>query len=103
MRIPQHRTAGQLLGRRLLGSAALLAVAMLVGGAAVLGERLVPANVDASQQAAANRKIEFNRNIAPIFEAKCLTCHGDAVHQSGLRHKGGSGSVVLSPPQSLSA
>jgi len=89
--------------RRRSRSAALLAVAMLVGGAAVRGGRLMPANVAATQQAAANRRIKFNRDIAPVFESKCVTRHGDAVQQSRLCHKGGSGCVVLSTPQSPSA
>ncbi len=35
--------------------------------------------------AQAERKIDFNRDVRPIFEARCIKCHGAEKPQSGLR------------------
>jgi ankyrin repeat protein len=34
---------------------------------------------------AANRKIDFEKDVQPILSQKCYSCHGDVVQQSGLR------------------
>src|ERR1051325_3371208 len=34
---------------------------------------------------AANRKIDFEKDVQPILSQKCHSCHGDDVQQSGLR------------------
>jgi ankyrin repeat protein len=33
----------------------------------------------------ANRKVDFVKDVQPILEQKCYSCHGDDVQQSGLR------------------
>ncbi len=34
---------------------------------------------------AANRKVDFEKDVQPILEQKCHSCHGEAAQQSGLR------------------
>jgi ankyrin repeat protein len=34
---------------------------------------------------AADRKIDFEKDVQPILSQKCYSCHGDVVQQSGLR------------------
>src|SRR5438270_5029285 len=34
---------------------------------------------------AANRKVDFEKDIQPMLEQKCYSCHSDEVQQSGLR------------------
>src|SRR5947207_11202 len=41
--------------------------------------------VSASPAPAADRKIDFNRNVQPIFATHCFACHGDKKQKSGLR------------------
>lgn len=51
--------------------------------------------------------IDFNKQVRPIFEAKCLGCHGKSQQQSGLRLdkrqnalRGGDYGAVISPGRS---
>ncbi len=50
---------------------------------------ILPVSVLHAQQkqipAALERKIEFDRDVKPIFEKYCLDCHGSDVQESGLR------------------
>jgi len=34
---------------------------------------------------AANRKIDFEKDVQPLLAAKCYSCHGEEIQQSGLR------------------
>src|SRR5215470_14724591 len=34
---------------------------------------------------AANRKVDFEKDVQPILSQRCYSCHGDDVQQSGLR------------------
>jgi ankyrin repeat protein len=34
---------------------------------------------------AASRKVDFEKDVHPLLEQKCFSCHGDDVQQSGLR------------------
>ncbi len=63
----------------------MLAITMLVACAVVLAGRLAPAIEPEAQQTATARTVDFAHDIAPIFEGQCITCHGEAVQQSGLR------------------
>jgi len=33
----------------------------------------------------ANRKIDFEKDVQPMLEQKCYSCHGEEAQQSGLR------------------
>jgi mono/diheme cytochrome c family protein len=55
-------------------------------------------------QTAANANVRFERDVAPIFAAKCVACHGPARQTSGLRlddpaaaMQGGYGGKVVIP------
>src|SRR6478735_12162293 len=58
----------------------------------------------------ANHRIDFSKEIQPIFEASCIKCHGRGKNKGGLRIdtretllKGGdSGAVVISGKSSES-
>jgi ankyrin repeat protein len=56
---------------------------------------------------AANRKIDFEKDVQPILSQKCYVCHGDEVQQSGLRLdkrqnalRGGDYGPVINPGNS---
>lgn len=36
-------------------------------------------------QAAAQARVDFARDVQPIFKQNCISCHGPAVHQNGFR------------------
>jgi mono/diheme cytochrome c family protein len=44
-----------------------------------------PAQQPAKLPAAADRKIDFARDIRPIFAHSCFACHGPEIHKNGLR------------------
>ena len=55
---------------------------------------------------AANRKIDFEKDVQPILSQKCYSCHGEDVQQSGLRLdkrqnalRGGDYGPVINPGQ----
>jgi len=56
----------------------------LATGVLVRAERVDPA-LAASDDAKTHRKIDFNQAIKPIFEGRCIKCHGDEKPQAGLR------------------
>ena len=49
---------------------------ILIGSLAIAQTKLPPA---------ANRKIDFEKDVQPLLAQKCYACHGDDVQQSGLR------------------
>src|SRR6516225_1870575 len=53
------------------------AILLLVTVSLALADHKLPA--------AANRKIDFEKDVQPLLEQKCYACHGDDVQQSGLR------------------
>ncbi|MBI1940526.1 MAG: DUF1553 domain-containing protein [Acidobacteria bacterium] len=85
MRGIPYRKTGRFHERKTAWSAALLGIAMLGGGAAVLAGRLAPEIQSETRQAATARTVDFTRDIAPIFQTQCVTCHGAEIQQSGLR------------------
>jgi uncharacterized protein DUF1553/uncharacterized protein DUF1549/cytochrome c len=59
---------------------------------------------------AADRQVSFSKDILPIFQASCWTCHGATVQSSGLdlrtresAMKGGEHGVVLAPGKAESS
>src|SRR5262245_47722373 len=62
-----------------------------------------PVRIDASKlPPAAQGPIDFQRDIKPIFDRSCLSCHGPAKQRGGLRLddgtaalKGGNSGVVI--------
>src|SRR5262249_18514697 len=65
---------------------------------------------DVALPRAASRKIEFRRDIQPIFAANCYSCHGPAKQKSDLRLdrkalalRGGAEGPVLVPGDSASS
>lgn len=52
------------------------AVLIVTGSVALVAGPLPPS---------ANRKVDFAKDVQPILEQKCYSCHGEAVQQSGLR------------------
>ena len=52
------------------------AVLFVTGSVALIAGPLPPS---------ANRKVDFAKDVQPILEQKCYSCHGDTVQQSGLR------------------
>ncbi|MFV1965196.1 MAG: PSD1 and planctomycete cytochrome C domain-containing protein [Pirellulaceae bacterium] len=63
-----------------------------------------PANAENEElPAAAKRQVDFARDVQPIFQAKCLSCHGPEEQESGFRldigasalEGGDSGKAVL--------
>jgi len=53
--------------------------------AAMLLAMSVELNAGDQLPAPANRKIEFVKDVQPIFEAKCLSCHGAKKQESAFR------------------
>jgi mono/diheme cytochrome c family protein len=49
------------------------------------GDAPTPEADSGAQGAKADRKIDFNRDVEPIFEARCIKCHGAEKPQAGLR------------------
>lgn len=87
------------LGGSWLAGAALLAVAPGALAAAPVDESKLPP--------ATTNKIDFLRDIKPIFDAQCLKCHGPEKPKSGFRLdnregvlKGGENGVDVIPGQS---
>jgi len=65
------------------------------------------AQTSAKLPAPAEVRVEFERHVKPILEAKCFGCHGPTVQQSGLRLdrrqnalRGGDYGVVIVPGKS---
>ena len=59
---------------------------------------------------AATKKVDFARDVAPIFEARCSMCHGPQQQMSGLRLdqkaaalKGGHSGAVIIPRDSANS
>lgn len=57
-----------------------------------------------SRTSAADKKIDFQRDIAPILQKRCLGCHQDRIRQGGLAlhsalemHKGGESGEIIDP------
>ena len=57
-----------------------------------------------SRTSAADKNIEFQRDIAPILQKHCLGCHQDRIRQGGLAlhsavdiYKGGESERLLTP------
>src|SRR5688572_28880874 len=82
--------------KRSLGLRCLAALLMAVGFAlpAVVGQQ-------------ADRKIDFEKDVAPIFQARCYECHGPKKQESGFRldlksaaMKGGDNGLVIVPGKS---
>ena len=40
---------------------------------------------DTKMPQAASRKVDFEKDVHPLLEQKCFSCHGDDAQQSGLR------------------
>jgi len=64
------------------------------------GTLTVPAKAPSSPQPAAAR-VDFVRDVQPIFRQHCIGCHGPTIHQNGLRldrrhnaMRGGTGPVI---------
>src|SRR5262249_58814996 len=41
--------------------------------------------IQAQMPPAADRKIDYTRDVQPLLAQKCYSCHGEDVQQSGLR------------------
>ena len=52
------------------------AVLLVTGSVALVAAPLPPS---------AHRKVDFTKDVQPILEQKCYSCHGETVQQSGLR------------------
>ncbi len=57
-----------------------------------------------SRTFATEKKIDFQRDIAPILQSRCLSCHQDRIRQGGLAlhsdlemHKGGESGEIIDP------
>src|SRR5438552_4158321 len=82
--------------------AILVSVGLLLAGMAGAAEDKAP--VAKSLPAATPGNVDFQRDIQPIFERACLSCHGPVKQRSGLRLdrksealKGGDSGVVIRP------
>jgi ankyrin repeat protein len=71
---------------------------------------MLPASGASKLPPSAEVKIDFNRDIKPIFEQHCLGCHGKTQQQSGLRLdkrqnalRGGDYGAVIMPGDSASS
>ncbi len=49
------------------------------------GLRMTATPPSQGAEAAAMAKVDFARDVQPIFRQKCVGCHGPTVHQNGLR------------------
>ena len=59
------------------GAGAIFLAAMFMAGAILKAEKAKPAPAaSANPEASTAHKIDFNRDIAPIFQASCVACHG---------------------------
>jgi len=50
---------------------------LMLAGALAFGQSKLPP--------AANKRVDFEKDVQPLLEQKCYSCHGDEVQQSGLR------------------
>ncbi len=71
---------------------------------------MLPASAASKLPPPAEVKVDFNRDIKPIFEQHCLGCHGKTQQQSGLRLdkrqnalRGGDYGAVIMPGDSASS
>ncbi len=86
------------------GASAIFLAAMFMAGAILKAEKPKPTPAaSAGRVAAPAHRIDFKRDIAPIFQASCVACHGAEKPQGQLRldsetavqRGGASGKVIL--------
>ncbi len=74
--------------------------------AVVLAVGLAISRTAAAEPAApsASKDVKFDADVAPIFKAKCVRCHGEKTRKSGLDlstvagiRRGGSGGAIVAP------
>ena len=91
--------------RNVCGAGAIFLAAMFMAGAILKAEKAKPAPAaSANPEAATAHKIDFNRDIAPIFQASCVACHGAEKplgqlrldSETALLRGGASGNVIVS-------
>ena len=89
---------------------ALLVPVTLLGGLFFTAARFEPAGQAAQVREAASEKIDFARDVAPIFAASCYACHGEQQQQGKMRLdskgallKGGISGRVVIPGNSLAS
>lgn len=65
---------------------------------------LIPLLLVSSRISAAENKIDFQRDIAPVLQSRCLGCHQDRIRQGGLAlhssmelKKGGESGEIIDP------
>jgi len=63
----------------------LLLTGLAVLAVGVVAVQLIAQSQEASQSASAAWKVDFEKNIRPIFESSCYRCHGPSTQMSGLR------------------
>jgi hypothetical protein len=86
------------------------AIAILMFATIISGWRAFGAEEEIDPSALpppANRKIDFNRDVAPILRERCQSCHGPEKEMAGLRLdnrtdalKGGDSGPVIRPGDS---
>jgi len=106
MRFPSRVEFGRRRQRSVVGAGPLLLAVLVfavVAGGVVIADKADAAGQVVAPAAAAAGAVDFNRDVAPIFRASCIACHGADAQQSQLRLdslaavlKGGlSGKVVI--------
>src|ERR1700722_8768816 len=68
-----------------LTGAILLAAGVAVAGLTAFGPPFTAGEGWAQSQASNHAAVDFNRDIAPIFQSSCVKCHGGDSAQAGLR------------------
>lgn len=73
----------------------------------ILCQSIFPATVSANEKSAPAAQVDFLKQIRPLFQAKCYSCHGREVQEGGFRLdlksralEGGDSGVAIKPGHS---
>lgn len=73
----------------------------------ILCQSIFPATVSANEKSAPAAQVDFLKQIRPLFQAKCYSCHGREVQEGGFRLdlksralEGGDSGVAIKPSHS---